>query len=282
VSQNYDAARAALIELLAPSDSPTRSGKKKRELVHMLFLERPAFVLNAKYVLRLALLPWIAFPMAIKTLAGARIQLGTDIVDDLLLYDMHSRLDRFYFPDILVNAPKNVLILDIGAHHGIFLMELMARRRDLRAVAIEPDPGSISRLKENVRLNRLDRDVRIEPVAAAGHDGNVRLARRGLASWSFTTKPIGHSSGDIEVPARRVSSLLRGENPWYIKCNIEGAEFEVIPELLGAGVRPRLMSVFFHPEWGNVQILRGLIESCGYMSLYSSRGARPREVFRLA
>ena len=93
--------------------------------------------------------------------------------------------------------------------------------------------------------------ARFEPVAAAlwNADGTLRLyAPQDPSHVSHSALNLQHTAQFIEVPSRRVASLLaeRGLRDLAVfKLDIEGAEYAVLDDLVAGDVRPAQVLVEF-------------------------------------
>jgi ribosomal protein L25 (general stress protein Ctc) len=60
----------------------------------------------------------------------------------------------------------------------------------------------------------------------------------------------------IEAPVRRMATLLRElghDRLDLVKMDIEGAEYDVLPERLASGIRPWQLLVEFHHRWREIR-----------------------------
>ncbi len=130
------------------------------------------------------------------------------------------------------------VVYDIGANVGIITL-FFARcvGENGLVVACEPVPSTAARLKENVRLNRLN-NVRIYEYAIGDTCGEFEIG--------FTQEAIGIATLNREVMKRYEGSyrltlipvktitldeLIRQENlpyPHFIKIDVEGFEYQVL------------------------------------------------------
>lgn len=126
-------------------------------------------------------------------------------------------------------VPRFGRLLDLGANVGLYA--LLAARGGVPALAFEPEPANLRRLRANVRDNGLAELIRVEPVALGASAGTLALHRalsdnRGMAT-AHAHGPIGYDT--VRVPRATLDSfgLLdgdKGEVPTLIKCDIEGGE----------------------------------------------------------
>jgi hypothetical protein len=53
--------------------------------------------------------------------------------------------------------------------------------------------------------------------------------------------------------------------PALVKCNAEGAEFIIFPQMFALGVKPEFVILMAHPEGGSVENLLELFKQNGYI-----------------
>lgn len=134
--------------------------------------------------------------------------------------------------------------LDIGAWIGPTLLFAATRARE--AHGFEPDPAAYAKLRRNVALNPdLARRVRIKRAALWISDTTLKFAAAapGDSTTSAMLKP--GEAAILEAPAfdargPAIAPLLARAD--FVKMDVEGAEFELIPHIapLLAERRPAL------------------------------------------
>jgi FkbM family methyltransferase len=122
---------------------------------------------------------------------------------------------------------------DIGAWIGPTV--LLAARRCKRVYCLEPDPHAFEHLLANLRLNQLTNVVPLH-FALTREDGIVRMASYTETLGDSTTSLIhaNRPSNSIQVPGISFKTLLNivhGEAPNFIKMDVEGSEFDLIPSM---------------------------------------------------
>lgn len=126
-------------------------------------------------------------------------------------------------------------IVDCGANVGMTCIFFKALFPDCEIVAIEPDPVTFRRLRDNIEENGLE-GVRLINAALSDRDGTIELYRNEDHPGSLTASvaPSRGGSSRQRVPAVRLSSLLVDDVD-FLKLDIEGAEHRVVRELVTAG-----------------------------------------------
>jgi len=164
-------------------------------------------------------------------------------------------------------APGQVALC-AGAGEDVSFDVALNARFGLRVLCVDPTPRAVTHVAGLLEAAAAGRPhpvdggpgtyelagfdaARFEPVAAAlwNQDGTLRLyAPRDPAHVSHSALNLQHTARYIEVPARRVTSLLaeRGVRDLAVcKLDIEGAEYAVLDDLLASAVRPWQLLVEF-------------------------------------
>ena len=126
----------------------------------------------------------------------------------------------------LKNSP---MIIDIGAHHGSYVVILgkMVQQLGGRVIAVEPNPQSFNVLERNVRLNRLEKTVICEQVAIADKTGHMNIDL--LGSESKITSNETKNCCVVEVIT--LAGLLEKYAIYHLDLliiDVEGAELPVL------------------------------------------------------
>lgn len=114
------------------------------------------------------------------------------------------------------------LFVDIGAHFGLYAALLACRTAVPRILALEPDPRSLIRLRENLRLNQAE--ARVEVIAAAASDRSGRAAFRGEGARSIGRSRLD-PAGLLLVPTIRLDEIITDQGAGIVfKIDVEGHE----------------------------------------------------------
>jgi FkbM family methyltransferase len=116
-------------------------------------------------------------------------------------------------------------ILDLGANCGCATLLFAARYPNARITAVEPHPGNLYALRENLDLNHLQ--AQVIPAAATVTDGPVLLAVRTSLSHSLLPGEGSAVETQLTVPGISIPTLL-SQLGWdridLLKVDIEGYE----------------------------------------------------------
>ena len=150
------------------------------------------------------------------------------------------------------HVTATVTYLDVGAFIGPTL--LFAAQCAGAAHGFEPDPVAFSELERHLAHNLALDTVELHAVAIAPQDGRVRLGNRNMKGNSTSSMLLGNMVDPWEVPACRLDTFLREAQvtgPVFIKMDIEGGEYAVIPAHADFLASPQVRGILLalHP-WG--------------------------------
>lgn len=119
----------------------------------------------------------------------------------------------------------------------------MIERYGASVFAFDPTPES----QDWLRRQRLPERFVAMPYGVAPFDGKARFFQHDGAQYSLRPITEGQATDALEV--RRLQTLmdLFGHTSIdLLKIDIEGGEYEVIPDVIGSGIRPRQLMIEFH------------------------------------
>jgi FkbM family methyltransferase len=129
--------------------------------------------------------------------------------------------------------PDDSIVLDVGAHIGVFTIYATTTARNVVVYAYEPHPEFCTVIKENIRLNRQDETVHCFNAAVASETGTRDLYLGG-GQFFFPTL-VGATQGDnveqMVVPCttlREIMEVNHLEHIDLLKMDCEGAEYEIL------------------------------------------------------
>jgi FkbM family methyltransferase len=145
------------------------------------------------------------------------------------------------------------LCVDVGANAGYFSLLAAARVGATgRVVAVEASPANVARIRRNVALNGLDDRVEVVAAACSDRQGELvfyvneandmhcrlDLPQRGEADYWL----VRGRWRPVTVAATTLAAVLgeRAAQVTFIKLDIEGAEPQVVPDILAHCTHPQL------------------------------------------
>lgn len=209
-------------------------------------------------------MPEVALPLWVVSPHGTRWWLSDDWTDDHIAASLAREGGRL-FPRLLDVEPEGGVVLEIGGHHGLWAAEALVRYPSRRLVVVEPHPGWCRRIRRHVEANHGTSRTRI--VAACLADDRqprtLRFDRRG-GTWGATVFDAASAGESVPVASATLADVLAGDDCVMIHCNAEGAEFPLVRQLAADGIRPPLVTLMAHSEYGDVTELRATMRRLGY------------------
>jgi FkbM family methyltransferase len=171
----------------------------------------------------------------------------------------------FHLLYIIKSFSEKPIFIDVGAHHGSYILAFHQYCKMI--VAIEANPLNYSFLRHNLALNKIDNCISINCIVTS-HDGFADLYTSELSVLhSIKKSRVGEPKQKIRIPAYKLDTLLIGKLALdridIIKIDVEGAEKEV---LIGMHTiinrfKPILVIEVFQR---NYKTIRGYLNSHGY------------------
>ena len=180
-------------------------------------------------------------PYVIDHLDGLKFRVGTEEAREW--YDPmkpYTELEyRWVFENISLKK-KN--ILDCGAHHGHYSI-LFGKRGFV--IAVEPYYHNVTMIEKNIVLNGLENkcDIHYGAVAkSAGMRPFVNASNGRLADGAGTT-----------VECMTMRQIM--PNAQIVKIDIEGGEFEILPEQIDSLPECEVWIIEIHPQFGDPETI---------------------------
>jgi FkbM family methyltransferase len=220
--------------------------------------------------LRKLVSPLVKRPVVITSRDGIRMELTTDPVDELVANDLLGQHRVLWFPEVPDEAeaqPDVRMVLDLGSHHGFYAVTALFMYPRAKLVAVEPSREGVARVRRNLELNGMTHRARIVEAGLARQAGEGELLHTDEGSWGNS---LFEEEGVTVLERERVALLtlpeiLGDDRPDVIKCNAEGAEFALVDALAQSDLRPWMLILMVHPEFGDLDATRRTVEGLGYV-----------------
>ena len=126
---------------------------------------------------------------------------------------------------LLQKIDKKTIFFDIGANIGIYSL-IMAKEKNCKTYSFEPVKKTQELLQQNIRLNKLDNKISIEPYGLSNKDDTVFITNT-LGGRNHITN---HKKNTEKIIVKKLDSYIkqgRRENT-VLKIDVEGHEMNVL------------------------------------------------------
>lgn len=127
--------------------------------------------------------------------------------------------------NILKQVCKNGIFVDLGANVGYYTLALAAAGAS-KALAIEPNPPTLGRLRYNIAINKFGDKVAVAPYGV-GEDGTASLPATGDLGTASILDARSKNGAAVTIATRTLAQILDEYNIQKIdgmKVDIEGME----------------------------------------------------------
>jgi FkbM family methyltransferase len=154
------------------------------------------------------------------------VELNSD-ADESVFNEIFVERDYKSLEEIISNA-KNPII-DIGAHIGLFSIYVRTLNTDVIIFDYEPEENNFKALKENFRLNHLEKNMVAKNLAVGESEGVKTLY---VSQDSHNHSLVQSTERSQKVQATTISKILQKAGTVdLVKMDCEGAEFEIIKSM---------------------------------------------------
>lgn len=148
----------------------------------------------------------------------------------------HAEVPEKY-KQIFYDIPKDALCLDCGANIGLITDIILFMNG--KSVCFEPNKTALNILHKKYDANP---NVKIEPLAVSNKNGTAELSLygqydRGANICDFHGEPEKPKIISYTVDTLKMSDYINNlsKNVYLLKLDVEGSEFDVIPDLIQSG-----------------------------------------------
>ncbi|MFA6992025.1 MAG: FkbM family methyltransferase [Candidatus Gracilibacteria bacterium] len=130
----------------------------------------------------------------------------------------------------IIKKAKNPIV-DIGAHIGVFCVYTRTLNEGAPLFAYEPETENFKTLKENLKLNHLEKTVIIKNTAVTGKE-EIRELYIKQDSHNHSLLNFGENIGETKVQTTTLQKILQKTGSCdLLKMDCEGAEFEILKSM---------------------------------------------------
>lgn len=178
-------------------------------------------------------------------------------------------------------TPQGSLLLSFGVGEDISFDLGAIKEFDCTVHGFDPTPKSI----EWIKRQSVPRGFHFHALGLADRDGVVDFyPPENEQHVSFSAEPASSSqqAQPFKGEVRRLATILERlclAEPYILKMDIEGFEYDVIEDIVNSGIRPRQWLVEFHHgrgDQGRAKTMKAVtkLQSCGYKIFFVSSTGR--------
>jgi FkbM family methyltransferase len=209
--------------------------------------------------------PLFQRPVTLVAPDGLRLRVTADPVDEQIAQHLLGPRRTEYFPAWPGMQPHAPCILDLGAHHGLYAAAALHTYEASRVICVEPSAAALPALEANLAINGFQARARVVNTALASQSGHSTLRHTHEGTWGHSLfEDEDASIGSESVSLATLTDILQGDEPQIVKCNAEGAEYSLFDQIEASRLRPLLMVVMVHPDFGDLDRLLGQAKAMGY------------------
>jgi len=185
-----------------------------------------------------------------------RAGLGTDHLLGPELKIATRRLGSDYGGWVVADEPlqrtAHPIVLSLGLGDDISFDEEICRRYEAWVYGFDPTTASLNWIAERGR----PANMRVFPIGIAGFDGRQRFTlpedeHRGNFSVKATA---GHSVICDVMRYSSILTLLELQHIDVLKLDVEGSEYDVIPDIISSSVLPIQLLIEFHHRLHDIHV----------------------------
>lgn len=205
---------------------------------------------------------------------------------ELMLHNVYAPHHYYYIfhqlPLYIQKAQERgekVLCLDCGAHAG--LMSDIFLWCGAQTHAFEPNPTILPFLKKKFSKQILDGEFVLNPIAVSDNDGEMDLFVDDGGALSQGIRIVGESKEMKSIQKVQVVDLVRyikelgDANIYFLKIDVEGAEFGILEKLIAEDLHTKIKYIacetherFFSDGEEKMQKIRKLIREKGIKNIF--------------
>jgi FkbM family methyltransferase len=172
-------------------------------------------------------------------------------------------LDEIFMSSVYLFETENPtpVIIDCGANIGLSILYFKQTHKDALVYAFEPDTKNAGYLQKNINSYHWENSVFLEQKLVSDSDGFEYFEELGNAGSKIIGKNQQNASSS-KIPKIRLKDFIKklDKKIDFLKLDIEGSEFKVIPDLKPVFNKIQRMYIEFHCEENDFEMMYGFIK----------------------
>jgi len=188
--------------------------------------------------------------MQFRTVTGTKLRLLPGASDSISSFWYHQIPDFTELAFVLHLLHPGDLFVDVGANQGGWTLVIAGR--GAKAVAFEPIPETVTRLRANIAVNsEVAERIDVRPVGLSDKNGDATFTADLDVGNHLVSNGEEANRKTITIRIERADDALKSIAPKLIKVDIEGAELAFLKGCRETLAKPTLDAVVmetFRPE----------------------------------
>jgi len=144
---------------------------------------------------------------------------------------LHS-LEEIFVDEVYLfeKSDNEVLILDCGANIGLSMIYLKKLFKNAKFIAFEPDKKIFQQLETNIKTFEINQDVELINAAVWINADDLTFFSEGSLGGKIINQDDHHPNNTV-VKAVRLKDYIINKPVFFLKIDIEGAEYTVLKDI---------------------------------------------------
>ncbi len=167
------------------------------------------------------------YPVVYPYIENSKILIGKGMSSaELQLYTGLGDFSEMLF--LLHTLNSDDLFVDVGANVGVFTI-LASGVKKARSISFEPLPATYQNLRNNIAINHLDKNVSTYNLGVGNKKEILKFTENLNSSVNHVIlNSSEHVNNVVDIPVDSLDNILKNENPFFLKIDVEGFESKVI------------------------------------------------------
>lgn len=180
----------------------------------------------------------------------------------------------YFYWNRLKSIDRRFVFLDIGANQGLYAIGAAKNPNLVKAYAFEPVRHIAALLRKNIELNDAATKCIVVQKAVSDRSGekeiHVHDAHSGVSTLAANNpKAEGLPGSEIieTIDAFGLEDVVQpGDEPIFVKVDVEGHERVVLEQLLKAEFSSRIEEIFYEVDenWVDARAIADMLENSGF------------------
>ena len=177
-------------------------------------------------------------------------------------YWFFFNLDEIFFDKVydLGECKDTITIVDCGANLGLSIIFFKMKYPNSVIYAFEPDPFLFRLLSKNIKNFSLSNVHLINSAVWSSNCSLDFIQDNNLGGHISSSNNHFSLEKKIQVDAISLNDFIRNKNVYFLKMDIEGAEYEVLNSMVNSLSNIKFLFVEYHSFYQKPQVLSSILD----------------------